>query len=394
MMDGTDGADLPAEKLEGIPSLEELVEIYGKKVHEYSGGGLSAPSIVDMDYYLAFSFFRACAILQGVYKRSLLGNASAENATDALDMAKESAGQGAALLCRYMEAMGHDQQQQEQGGAGGGARGVAGGGAGGGERTAGKPGYTYKVPPLAQEHMSPRAMDLLHRAGRFIESYVIPNETEMLEYTYSSPLKWEVIHPKLQELKDQAKAEGLWNLFLPLDTDKGRYGAGLTNLEYAPIAELTGRCLIAPETFNCSAPDTGNMEVLARYGTDAQKQTWLEPLLRGDIRSCFAMTEPDVASSDATNMAATIRREGDEYVLSGRKWWISGAPDPRCKLIIFMGRTYGDLSEVPAHQRHSMVLVPMDTPGVKVIRPMRVMGFDGKNRSSKCGRGEQGRRLW
>jgi acyl-CoA dehydrogenase len=141
-------------------------------------------------------------------------------------------------------------------------------------------------------------------------------------------------------------------MFLPKETDNGRFGAGYTNLEYAQMAELTGCSLIAPEVFNCSAPDTGNMEVLARYCTPEQQTRWLQPLLDGKIRSCFAMTEPEVASSDATNMAATIRRDGDELVLNGTKWWISGAMDPRCELIIFMGRTHGDLSDVPAHQRH------------------------------------------
>ncbi|USG60460.1 acyl-CoA dehydrogenase family protein [Sneathiella marina] len=198
---------------------------------------------------------------------------------------------------------------------------------------------------------------------------VYPAEQEYHDYIESSSTRW-VIPPVMEELKSKAKEAGLWNLFL---ADFEDYGAGLSNLEYAPLSEIMGRSMIGSEAFNCSAPDTGNMEVLARYGTQAQKDEWLVPLLNGEIRSAFAMTEPAVASSDATNIQSTIRREGNEYVINGRKWWTSGAPDPRCKIMIFMGKTDVNASR---HTQQSQILVPMDTPGVKLIRPLKVFGSD------------------
>ncbi len=215
---------------------------------------------------------------------------------------------------------------------------------------------------------SAKVEDLRARVAAFMEAHVYPSEAVYRDQLRAAPSRW-TVPPVIEELKAKARAEGLWNLFLP----NSELGAGLTNLEYAPLAEIMGRSPIGPEAFNCSAPDTGNMEVLVRYGTPAQKERWLNPLLAGEIRSGFAMTEPAVASSDATNIEASIVRDGDEYVLRGRKWWTSGAMDPRCKVLIFMGKSD---PEAPRHQQQSMILVPMDTPGVKVIRHLPVFGYD------------------
>jgi acyl-CoA dehydrogenase len=213
---------------------------------------------------------------------------------------------------------------------------------------------------------SDKVKDLQGRVQAFLEGHVYPNEQRFhdeIERNRWSPTR------VVEELKPKARAAGLWNLFLPND----EHGAGLTNLEYAPLCESMGRSAMAPEVFNCAAPDAGNMEVLARYGTPEQKERWLKPLLAGEIRSCFAMTEPAVASSDATNIEASIVRNGNEYVINGRKWWSSGAGDPRCKIAIFMGKT--DPSAAP-HEQQSMVLVPMDAPGVKIVRLLTVFGYD------------------
>src|SRR5215472_8544768 len=211
-----------------------------------------------------------------------------------------------------------------------------------------------------------KSRDLQERLQAFMDQYIYPNEQRFHEEIERN--RWTPA-PIVEELKAKARATGLWNLFLP-DSDSG---AGLTNLEYAPLCEIMGRSPMAPEVFNCSAPDTGNMEVLARYGTPEQKERWLKPLLAGEIRSCFAMTEPSVASSDATNINAKIVRDGDEYIINGRKWWSSGGGDPRCKIAIFMGKT--DTS-APVHKQQSMILVPMDSPGVKIIRLLTVFGYD------------------
>jgi len=211
-----------------------------------------------------------------------------------------------------------------------------------------------------------KVKDLQKRLLAFMDEHIYPNERRFYEEVERN--RW-LPTGVIEELKPKARAAGLWNLFLP-DTE---YGAGLTNLQYAPLCEIIGRSLIAPEVFNCSAPDTGNMEVLARYGTPEQKERWLKPLLAGEIRSCFAMTEPAVASSDATNIEASIVRQGDQYVLNGRKWWASGAGDPRCKVAIFMGKTD---PAAQLHRQQSMLLVPMDAAGVKVERLLTVFGYD------------------
>ncbi|MBU2937032.1 MULTISPECIES: acyl-CoA dehydrogenase family protein [Pacificibacter] len=222
--------------------------------------------------------------------------------------------------------------------------------------------------------MSPKARDLCDRLEAFMDAHVYPNEPvyqQQLKDMGASVEDWENWGgvPIIEELKVKARAEGLWNLFLP----ESRRGGGLTNLEYAPLCEIMGRAPWSAEIFNCSAPDTGNMETLERYGTEAQKKEWMEPLLAGEIRSCFSMTEPDVASSDARNISLTIIRDGDEYVINGRKWWTSGSGDSRCKLFIVMGKSDPDGAD--PYRQQSMILVPRDTPGLTIKRMIPVFGF-------------------
>jgi len=216
---------------------------------------------------------------------------------------------------------------------------------------------------------SARTRTYLAQLQTFMDAHVLPNESVYAQQVDSASSRW-TIPPVMEELKAKARREGLWNLFLP----ESEYGPGLNNLEYAPLCELMGKSPIAPEVFNCSFPDTGNMEVLVRYGTEAQKKQWLVPLLEGTIRSAFAMTEPGVASSDATNIEASIVRDGDEYVINGRKWWTSGIGDPRCTLLIFMGKT--DPGNPDRHKQQSMILVPRDAPGIALVRMLHVFGYD------------------
>ncbi|PBB05136.1 acyl-CoA dehydrogenase family protein [Salimicrobium humidisoli] len=203
----------------------------------------------------------------------------------------------------------------------------------------------------------------------FMQEYVYPNEKVFAEQLNAQPDRWSGIPPIIEELKKKARSLGLWNLFLPDE----EIGGGLTNLEYAPLCEEMGKSMLAPEIFNCNAPDTGNMELLSMYGSREQKKKWLEPLLAGETRSCFAMTEPDVASSDATNISSSIEKKGDSYIINGTKWWSTGAMDPRCSFAIFMGKTD---TEAPRHKQQSMIIVPMDAEGVSVKRPLNVFGYD------------------
>ncbi|MFF2371724.1 acyl-CoA dehydrogenase family protein [Agromyces sp. NPDC058110] len=216
-----------------------------------------------------------------------------------------------------------------------------------------------------------RTLDLIDRVERFVHERAIPAEPVLEEQLAATPGEWN-LRPVVHELRDAARAEGLWNLFLP-----GERGAGLTNVQYAPLAERTGWSQkLAPVAFNCAAPDTGNMEVLADFGTPEQQREWLDPLLEGGIRSAFCMTEPDVASSDATNIATRIRRDGDHYVITGRKWWSTGAMNPDAKIFIVMGQTDPDAER---HRQQSMILVPRDTPGVTIVRPLTVFGYDDRD---------------
>jgi len=290
------------------------------------------------EFYVALALFRSAAIMAGVRARAAAGNAAAANAVDAGGMATS-------LARRACEVAG-----------------------------------IVPVPSVGLLAVPARVHALLSTLCAFMEGRVYPAEAALSAHA-GSAARWSV-HPLVEELKLSAQAAGLWNLWLPFDSAQlikvpcppALLGAGLRNEEYAHLAEVMGRSPWASELFNCSAPDTGNMEVLLRYGSAEQQQRWLLPLLEGRIRSCFAMTEPEVASSDATNICARIEKEGDTLRLNGRKWWTSGACDPRCHLAIFMGKS-GD-ARAPPHKQQSMVLVPMDAPGVSIVRPLTVYGYD------------------
>ena len=395
----------------GVPTEREYVAAWSR------AAGLPNPMTADAGagggggtwpFYVALSLFRGAAILAGVRARAAAGNAAAANASAAGQVVEILAGR--ALVVAGVTPNGVPKSVGSP--AGGGRC-----GGGGGMVAAAAPGGAARVesgtmvgsngglsmmrtsasvassssssssPSSAGFEPSERAAALLVKLRRFMTDHVYPAEAA-LEAHAGTPERWTVC-PKVEELKTLAKRAGLWNLWLPADSrellkltvpsgEDGKLltGPGLTNLEYAHLAGEMGASVWASEAFNCSAPDTGNMEVLLRYGTEHQQRRWLAPLLRGEIRSCFAMTEPEVASSDATNIRSSIVMDGGDYVVNGRKWWTSGACDPRCKLAIFMGKTSPDGGEAPKHRQQSMVLVPMDAPGVTVVRPLPVFGYD------------------
>ncbi|KAG6543541.1 hypothetical protein Mapa_015035 [Marchantia paleacea] len=346
------GYSFDSGHLPGIPSLEEYVSQYCQAT------GVPWPAST-WKFYSALALFRSTAIWTGVYKRMLQGNSSAQRS--------ESAGEALVHFTNIAVSV-----------------------------VDSSPLLSEREPQIRRSNVmgfepSYRVQKLRQQILEFMDKYVYPNE-EMLNKLALSDRRW-TVHPKEEELKKVAKASGLWNLWIPVDSaalasdvlfedgsgtqnrdDANRLvGAGLSNLDYAHVCEVLGRSVWAPQLLNCSAPDTGNMEVLLRYGSPEQQKVWLKPLLEGEIRSGFAMTEPDVASSDATNIECSIEREGNEYVINGRKWWTSGAMDPRCRLLILMGKTNVNAA---LHKQQSMILVPLQAPGVTVVRPLTVYGFD------------------
>ncbi|KAM4028809.1 acyl-CoA dehydrogenase family member 11 [Anomaloglossus baeobatrachus] len=312
--------------IEGMPAFDDLVAIYSRC------RGVSS-QVYDWNFFLALTFFKLAGILQGIHARFLLGNSSGENASFFSDMVQPLAENGLRLAKREKLTV----------------------------ELANSPGELFLL--------SIKGQRVLQQVKQFMRQHILPAQQEVLEYYTkyeNSPLRWK--KPLvIEELKELAKAEGLWNLFLPAVS-------GLSQTDYAFIAEETGKCFFAPEVFNCQAPDTGNMEVLHMYGTEEQKKQWLEPLLEGKIQSCFCMTEPSVASSDATNIECSIKKDGDVYLVNGKKWWSSGAGNSNCKIAIVMGKTENGSSS--RHKNHSMILVPMDTQGVEIVRALKVFGYE------------------
>ncbi|KAM5156810.1 acyl-CoA dehydrogenase family member 11 [Mantella aurantiaca] len=312
--------------IEGMPAYEDLMSIYSRC------RGVDTP-VHDWNFFLALTFFKLAGIVQGIHARFLLGNSSGADASIFADVVKPLAENGLRLAKR--------------------------------ENTK----VELSVSPGELFLLSAKGQRILQQVKQFMKQHIFPAQEEFLEHytkNENSPLRWKK-PDVLEKLKELAKAEGLWNLFLPS-------ASGLSQTDYAFIAEETGKCFYAPEVFNCQAPDTGNMEVLHMYGTEEQKKQWLEPLLAGEIQSCFCMTEPDVASSDATNMECSIQREGDSYLVNGKKWWSSGAGNPNCKVAIVMGKTSNVSSS--RYKQHSMIIVPMDTKGVDCVRILKVFGYE------------------
>ncbi|CAH2283051.1 acyl- dehydrogenase family member 11 [Pelobates cultripes] len=319
--------DKKFSEITGMPAFEDLLIIYS---HCRS---ISLP-IPDWNFHLALSFFKLAGILQGIHARCIIGNASGENASIYGAMVKPIADYGLALVKRGNLTL---------------------------------PDTSKSSGELFLQ--SAKGQHVLEQVKSFMQQHVYPAQQEVLEYyikNENSPVRWK--KPLvIEKLKEKAKAEGLWNMFLPAFS-------GLTQTDYAFIAEETGKVFFGPEIFNCQAPDTGNMEVLHMYGTDEQKRQWLEPLLAGQIQSCFCMTEPDVASSDATNMECSIQRDGDSFVINGKKWWSSGAGNSTCKVAIVMGKTTNSSSS--RYKQHSMIIVPMDSKGVEIVRALKVFGYE------------------
>ncbi|XP_059976957.1 acyl-CoA dehydrogenase family member 10 isoform X3 [Lagenorhynchus albirostris] len=355
----------------GIPTAEEYFRMYCLHM------GICPTE--NWNFYMAFSFFRIAAILQGVYKRSLTGHASSATGEQTgklteftSNLAWDFAVKEGFRVFKEMPASKpltrsqHTRARPQSLPRTPGMRSYV-------TSTDSSPAHISKgALVFSPEGLSPPVRELYQWLKQVMERHVYPAEPE-LQHHQTSAEKW-TPSPLLEDLKEKAKAEGLWNVFLPVETDpEKKYGAGLTNEEYAHLCEVMGTSLYAPEIFNCSAPDTGNVELLVRYGTEEQKARWLIPLLEGKARSCFAMTEPQVASSDATNVESSIQEEDGFYVINGHKWWISGILDPRCQLCVFMGKTD---PHAPCHQQQSMLLVPMDTPGIKIIRPLTVYGLE------------------
>ncbi|TEA35977.1 hypothetical protein DBR06_SOUSAS810097 [Sousa chinensis] len=355
----------------GIPTAEEYFRMYC--LH------MGIRPTENWNFYMAFSFFRIAAILQGVYKRSLTGHASSATGEQTgklteftSNLAWDFAVKEGFRVFKEMPATKpltrsqHTRARPQSLPRTPGMRSYV-------TSTDSSPAHISKgALVFSPEGLSPPVRELYQWLKQVMEWHVYPAEPELQPHQTSAE-KW-TPSPLLEDLKEKAKAEGLWNVFLPVETDpEKKYGAGLTNVEYAHLCEVMGTSLYAPEIFNCSAPDTGNVELLVRYGTEEQKARWLIPLLEGKARSCFAMTEPQVASSDATNIESSIQEEDGFYVINGHKWWISGILDPRCQLCVFMGKTD---PHAPRHQQQSMLSVPMDTPGIKIIRPLTVYGLE------------------
>ena len=368
------GSDVGAK---GIPTEDELVGAYVEAT-----GLASVPR--HLDYYRAFACFRMASILQGVYKRSLGGNASSADGAKIGKLAGAIAGLGVKISERYEKT-----PDRLVSAVGVGATSTPGGGFGSGKRqystrasSRGLSTAMAEPPPPTAEAMPPAEYAALReRLLTFMHEDIYPNEQEFARQNHSFSGSNEWMHPPiLIDLMRRAKEKRLWNLFLPNDTAAlvgGKYGAGLTNLQYADLCEIMGTSIhgeMAAQATNCTSPDTGNMETIARFGTEAQKEKWLVPLLEGKMRSCFAMTEPDVASSDATNVSIDIQRDGGDYVINGRKWWCTGAGSLHTKIMILMGKTDPDHESI--HRQQSMLLVPMDTPGIRLVRPLSVFGDD------------------